>query len=226
MRLRTAVRQHATTTTMGSEEQLQKVHGIHTDSQGDKSESLEQLDRPRRPSVNGAINHARPRPFRIPRPVSQSYPAYKGKQECALKIGIHQIWDEELKRSTGLSHVEIQQDMLILQPQHSQSKLSQQELSDLQKATHFDKKELQQWYKGTCHSPAAKSLSITDWEWNRLPKGLPLGHAHENRIPKDLQAILSLRRPFQLRRLRLQRLRLRQIRQHRLQGVHLRPVRH
>jgi Ca2+-binding EF-hand superfamily protein len=31
---------------------------------------------------------------------------------------------------------------------HSQSKLSQQELADLQKATHFDKKELQQWYKG------------------------------------------------------------------------------
>lgn len=31
----------------------------------------------------------------------------------------------------------------------SQSKLTQQELSDLQKATHFDKKELQQWYKGT-----------------------------------------------------------------------------
>lgn len=30
----------------------------------------------------------------------------------------------------------------------SQSKLSSQELGDLQKATHFDKKELQQWYKG------------------------------------------------------------------------------
>ncbi|KAI9867601.1 MAG: Neuronal calcium sensor 1 [Trichoglossum hirsutum] len=29
-----------------------------------------------------------------------------------------------------------------------QSKLSQQELAELQKATHFDKKELQQWYKG------------------------------------------------------------------------------
>ncbi|KAK5007913.1 hypothetical protein LTR28_004675 [Elasticomyces elasticus] len=28
-----------------------------------------------------------------------------------------------------------------------QSKLSPQELSELQKATHFDKKELQQWYK-------------------------------------------------------------------------------
>ncbi|KAF2862211.1 EF-hand [Piedraia hortae CBS 480.64] len=29
-----------------------------------------------------------------------------------------------------------------------QSKLSQQELVDLQKSTHFDKKELQHWYKG------------------------------------------------------------------------------
>lgn len=30
----------------------------------------------------------------------------------------------------------------------SQSKLSQEELNQLQKDTHFDKKELQQWYKG------------------------------------------------------------------------------
>lgn len=30
-----------------------------------------------------------------------------------------------------------------------QSKLSQEQLSELQKSTHFDKKELQQWYKGT-----------------------------------------------------------------------------
>ena len=29
-----------------------------------------------------------------------------------------------------------------------QSKLSQEELNQLQKDTHFDKKELQQWYKG------------------------------------------------------------------------------
>src|SRR4051794_25893984 len=34
-----------------------------------------------------------------------------------------------------------------------QSKLSQQELAELQKATHFDKKELQQWYKGLPDSP-------------------------------------------------------------------------
>jgi len=36
--------------------------------------------------------------------------------------------------------------------QLSQSKLTQQELNDLQKATHFDKKELQQWYKGKLKS--------------------------------------------------------------------------
>jgi Ca2+-binding EF-hand superfamily protein len=40
----------------------------------------------------------------------------------------------------------------------SQSKLSQQELADLQKATHFDKKELQQWYKGAHrHAQGTKS---------------------------------------------------------------------
>lgn len=30
----------------------------------------------------------------------------------------------------------------------SQSKLSQEQLNQLQRDTHFDKKELQQWYKG------------------------------------------------------------------------------
>jgi hypothetical protein len=31
----------------------------------------------------------------------------------------------------------------------SQSKLTQEQLSELQKATLFERKELQQWYKGT-----------------------------------------------------------------------------
>ena len=31
---------------------------------------------------------------------------------------------------------------------NSKSKLSQDQLAQLQKDTHFDKKELQQWYKG------------------------------------------------------------------------------
>ena len=33
-----------------------------------------------------------------------------------------------------------------------QSKLSQEQLSELQRSTHFDKKELQQWYKGMSYS--------------------------------------------------------------------------
>ena len=42
-----------------------------------------------------------------------------------------------------------------------QSKLSQEELNQLQKDTHFDKKELQQWYKGE-YSPSNTSISQTD----------------------------------------------------------------
>ena len=38
------------------------------------------------------------------------------------------------------------EDELTQQPR--QSKLSQEQLSELQRSTHFDKKELQQWYKG------------------------------------------------------------------------------
>lgn len=34
-----------------------------------------------------------------------------------------------------------------------QSKLSQDQLLELQKSTHFDKRELQQWYKGESSFP-------------------------------------------------------------------------
>lgn len=40
-----------------------------------------------------------------------------------------------------------QADELMDEPR--QSKLSQEQLTELQRSTHFDKKELQQWYKGT-----------------------------------------------------------------------------
>lgn len=93
-----------------------------------------------------AVNHARRRPSRVPRPVSSSYPAFKAKQDCALKIGIHGL-EEELAKSTRVNLIEMLKGKLTVHFR-SQSKLSQQELSELQKATHFDKKELQQWYKG------------------------------------------------------------------------------
>ena len=102
--------------------------------------------REQRGSLIGALNYARPRPFHIPRPISQSYPAFKAKQELVLRIGIKDL-ETQITKSTGIACLEVIRDKLTLRP-HSQSKLSQQELQDLQKATHFDKKELQQWYKG------------------------------------------------------------------------------
>ncbi|KAI7349901.1 neuronal calcium sensor 1 [Hortaea werneckii] len=100
----------------------------------------------RKGSLSGVIKHARPRPFHIPRHISDSYPAFKDKQECALKIGVHDL-EREITKSTGIARYELGNEKLTVYLT-SQSKLSQQELSDLQKATHFDKKELQQWYKG------------------------------------------------------------------------------
>lgn len=42
-----------------------------------------------------------------------------------------------------------------------QSKLSQDQLLELQKSTHFDKRELQQWYKGAPPSPPPFCMSDT-----------------------------------------------------------------
>lgn len=96
--------------------------------------------------IIAAFNHARRRPSRVPRPTSASYPSFKAKQDYALKIGVNGL-QEDIAKSTGIGWTDLVKDKLTVHFR-SQSKLSQQELSDLQKATHFDKKELQQWYKG------------------------------------------------------------------------------
>lgn len=96
----------------------------------------------------GPINKARSRPYHIPRHVSQSYPIFKSKQTIALKIACQNL-EKELGPLCCVEHIVLEEERLVLiLHDNSQSKLSQQELSDLQKATHFDKKELQQWYKG------------------------------------------------------------------------------
>lgn len=102
---------------------------------------------PRRTSIADAGHVARPRPYHIPRHVSERYPVFKTKQVVALKIGVNDF-EKEMRKSTGVSYLEMIKDTLTVHRDYSQSKLSQQELADLQKATHFDKKELQQWYKG------------------------------------------------------------------------------
>lgn len=117
-------------------------------------EDAQDFDRPRRSSQSFS-NHARQRPKHIPRPDSASYPDFKASQLAALRAAVHHLW-EELGTRSGVSHLTFSKHSLILLPR-SQSKLSQQELSDLQKATHFDKKELQQWYKGMNAQPPAET---------------------------------------------------------------------
>lgn len=123
----------------------ESVVGIHPDST--QAEAPEQNPPAQRRTSIASTAYARPRPYHIPRYVSHSYPAFKAKQECALKIGIRDL-EHEMEKSTGVSYLEMIKDKLTVHRRRSQSKLSQQELIDLQKATHFDKKELQQWYKG------------------------------------------------------------------------------
>ena len=75
-----------------------------------------------------------------------------------MKIGVHGL-REEVAKSTGVGKIDVLKGKLTVHFR-SQSKLSQQELSDLQKATHFDKKELQQWYKGELATKVAQAALI------------------------------------------------------------------
>lgn len=85
--------------------------------------------------------------MRIARPTFNGCPAFKEKWEIALQITIRGVFDHEVSTGLDISHLQVNKHTLTVVTR-SQSKLSQQELADLQKATHFDKKELQQWYKG------------------------------------------------------------------------------
>ncbi|KAL9078872.1 MAG: hypothetical protein Q9157_002208 [Trypethelium eluteriae] len=97
-------------------------------------------------ATSAPFKRARSRPKHIPRQLSGSYGSYCQERHVALQVAAKQRI-KELCHWTGLDEMTIERDQLTYD-HHSQSKLSQQELSDLQKATHFDKKELQQWYKG------------------------------------------------------------------------------
>lgn len=130
-----------------------KVHDIYPDEPEDPGAHQEGR------TVIASVNHARRRPSRVPRPTSESYLAFKAKQDCALKIGVHGL-QEEITKSTGVRWTELVKEKLTVHFR-SQSKLSQQELSDLQKATHFDKKELQQWYKGMLSDRSATAVQAT-----------------------------------------------------------------
>ncbi|KAL1310821.1 hypothetical protein AAFC00_001058 [Neodothiora populina] len=96
----------------------------------------------------GSTNTARHRPKPVPHHSSDDYLDWKAQNNMAFHIAVHSM-EQEMGNLTMIAHISIDEHMLTMHLRDSsQSKLSQQELSDLQRATHFDKKELQQWYKG------------------------------------------------------------------------------
>ncbi|OJD32484.1 neuronal calcium sensor 1 [Diplodia corticola] len=92
------------------------------------------------------VKLGRTRGASIPVPGARQYEGYVGSRHVALQLAVRET-DREISARSCLIRVMLEDSRLTVH-YHSQSKLTQQELSDLQKATHFDKKELQQWYKG------------------------------------------------------------------------------
>lgn len=102
-----------------------------------------------------STNTARPHNQPVPNHDSNSYAEWKAKNRTAFEIAVHNM-EQELANFTNIARISLDEHRLTMHPRDSsQSKLSQQELNDLQKATHFDKKELQQWYKGWSYLSSA-----------------------------------------------------------------------
>lgn len=99
------------------------------------------------------LKFARQHHVEIPHHDDPEYARYQAMQKVALSNAV-KSFKQELAERSPVEHIQLEDQKLIVR-HRSQSKLSQQELADLQKATHFDKKELQQWYKGAERAYAA-----------------------------------------------------------------------
>jgi hypothetical protein len=106
------------------------------------------------------LNFARQHHAGLPHHGEPGYAHYQTARKVALANGIKSL-EESLSSRTPVKCLVMSTKKLIVQ-YHSQSKLSQQELADLQKATHFDKKELQQWYKGMAHADTRRGVSADE----------------------------------------------------------------
>lgn len=124
-------------------------HSNHT--QPSRHMSLGDREVPLLEHEHPPLKFARQHHTHIPYHDEPEFPRYLAKQRQAL-CNACKAFEEMLAARTPLQYIHLQSETLTVQC-HSQSKLSQQELADLQKATHFDKKELQQWYKGVLIIP-------------------------------------------------------------------------
>lgn len=103
------------------------------------------------------LNFARHHHQHIPLHDDPGYGHYRALRDVALANGVK---NHEVFSRSPVGCIAIENERLTVH-YHSQSKLSQQELADLQKATHFDKKELQQWYKGMGRQPFSDKHRLT-----------------------------------------------------------------
>jgi hypothetical protein len=102
------------------------------------------------------LKFARQHNANIPHRHESGYARYSAARRVTLANAVGTLWNELASRAP-IAYTHLENEKLIVY-HYSQSKLSQQELADLQKATHFDKKELQQWYKGAHrHAQGTKS---------------------------------------------------------------------
>jgi hypothetical protein len=109
-------------------------------------------------------------PGTVPKKEEPGYYEYLQKQRDAMLIAVT-AKDIELAKAVEGRYVTIVENskLTVEFKLHSQSKLSQQDLAELQKATKFDKKELQQWYKGKpCKRSSAilRSNALLRWSAN------------------------------------------------------------
>lgn len=130
--------------------QPQPKHVGYNDSRGSPTPSTSLATRgiPLLEHDHPPLNYARRHHVGIPCHGDPGYAQYKHTQRIAFGNAVREL-EKELGTRSQVKHIVLQNQTLIVR-HYSQSKLSQQELADLQKATHFDKKELQQWYKGQC----------------------------------------------------------------------------
>jgi hypothetical protein len=93
------------------------------------------------------IKHCRKHKQHVPTPGEPGWQEYLTARSKALKIAVQRLGQVRSEQDGRVECADFHNSLLTFQL-NRQSKLSQQDLADLQAATKFDKKELQQWYKG------------------------------------------------------------------------------
>lgn len=126
---------------------------VSSSSSGNLPSSLSHLPLHLSKSAEGKVgcNFGRQHPEHQPTDAdAPGHDQWRQKRDQALLIAANGL--EEQRRRFCLFDCIVFEKLRLTFNAKSQSKLSTQDLSELQKATKFDKKELQQWYKGNFNS--------------------------------------------------------------------------